>query len=849
MNRSWLSPTKFTFLLFIAGMVAAGCKRVANESGETHNNKAAKIFTDVTEQAGVAREHFAPILDHQLDNIMAWVCSVGAAAAASDFNNDGWIDLYVTNSRKGKPNYLYRNNADGTFTDVGQTAGVAAVNGDDGVSTDCAWGDFDNDGWADLYLVRWGRDSLFRNNGNGTFSDVSGKLFHRRDGQLGIDWANGDAAIFFDYDLDGRLDIYVGNYFDEHDLWHLDTTRIMHDDFEKARNGGRNFLYHQRTDGTFEEAATALGVDDPGWTLAVGSADMNNDGWPDLYCADDFGPDQIFVNRGGVFDNVSPEAIGVDTKKGMNVDFGDYNGDGWFDIYVSNITTAEYLQEGNMLWHNNGVDSAGRPMFADVSLETGSFNGGWGWGAKFFDYDNDADLDLVAANGFISAGEGDYWYDLASWTVTGEDAGDAKNWPTIGDRSFSGYESTRLFQNDHGAFTERAAALGLDSHRDGRGVVAFDYDNDGDLDLFVANQGGKPHLYRNAGDASNHWLIVRLEAAAGTRINRDAVGARVTIVTASGTQVRERDGGNSYCGQSDPRIHFGLGGDSSVELLEVRWPDGGLQYRENVPAGKILSFRQDPAQYAQRVAIQVDPPDTVARSQATANPKLVVDSAEIEKHLKGLEDRLRQGVTGYAMASTYRARCVSYDRHDRAIKFFESMVQAKPDDPRWRIELACAYVDKIPTCGGIAAIVSKGSLAKKSLDQLDRVISQHADSWPAYYCRGMNHLHWPRALRHSDDAVVDLRRAIELQHANPADPNVGADDRSYVALGDAHCKAKQYDLAKKAWLEGLAKFPDSVDLLERLVLKSGGEQLGFVEDRRSLEQPIDTSLSFLDRTR
>lgn len=179
-------------------------------------------------------------------------------------------------------------------------AGLADVNGEDGVSTACIWGDYDNDGWADLFLVRWGRNALFRNHGDGRFADMTSTLFRRRDGSPGTDWANSNAAVFFDYNHDGRLDIYVGNYFADFNLWNLKTTRIMHDDFEKSRNGGRNFLYRQEPDGIFVETAAALGegLDDPGWTLAVGSADVDNNGWPDLYCANDFGPDQLFLNTG-----------------------------------------------------------------------------------------------------------------------------------------------------------------------------------------------------------------------------------------------------------------------------------------------------------------------------------------------------------------------------------------------------------------------------------------------------------------------------------------------------------------------------------------------------------------------
>ena len=842
----------------IALLLTSGCTPIRpGSSAAVSSSELTKQFTDVATDVGIRHRHFKPMLDHKLDNIMSWVCSVGAAAAAGDYNNDGWIDLYVTNSLKGKRNALYRNNGDPAapgFTEVASQAGVADLNGDMGVSMDCVWGDYDNDGWIDLYVVRWGRDVLFRNNGDGTFTDVTERCFRKPDGTPGTPWANGNAAIFFDYNLDGRLDLYVGNYFREVDLWHLETTRIMHDDFEKSRNGGLNFLYRQEPDGTFVEIAASVGIEDPGWTLAVGSADVNNDGWADLYCADDFGPDQFFLNNGDAaapgFVNVSQTAIGSDTKKGMNVDFGDFNNDGWLDIYVANITTAEYLQEGNMLWHNNGPGPGGALTFSDVSLEAGTYDGGWGWGAKFFDYDNDGDLDIVASNGFISAGQGDYWYDLASWTVQDTDPADSRNWPTIGDRSFSGYEPIRFFRNDGlYFFTERAREMGLDSQRDGRGVVCFDYDNDGDMDLFVANQDQEPHLYENNGLAKNHWLTVALEADPATGINRDAIGARVTVVTASGLQIRERDGGNGYCGQSDPRLHFGLGGENRVKLLEVRWPDGGLQYRENIAADQIVAIRQQPDLYARQLDVLIGEPRPWPRETQLAKAKSPpIDPADIDRLLSELENELRNRPPGYALECLYRARCVAYGRHDRPIKFFRQLLKERPGDVKARIQLGCACVDKIPTCGGLATIVCKGSLARQSLDQLDAVIAGDPSSWVAYYCRAMNHLHWPRALQHSNYAVADFKRCIELQELGSEARARPYHVRAHIGIGDAYVKARQYDQARRAWRKGLEIFPQSAELENRLAIDDNVSLLQHVEAQRSLERAIDTDLSFLDRT-
>ena len=552
-------------------------------------------FVAAEAAAGLNHVHHKMVLDSKLDPIMSLMGGMGAAAAAADFNNDGHIDLYLTDSAHGKPNRLYRNNGDGTFTDVAVQAGVAALNDDTGLSTDCIWGDVDNDGWSDLYVVRWGRDVLLHNNGDGTFRDITNERFRRQDGSPGIDWKNGNAAIFLDYDRDGRLDLFVGNYYGDFNLMKLDTTAIMNDSFDESRNGGRDQLFHQEADGTFRDVAPALGVDDSGWTLAAGAADVDNDGWPDLYIANDFGTDKLFVNqRNGTFKDVSAEAIGIDTKKGMNVDFGDVNADGWLDIYVTNITARDFLQEGNMLWLNHGTP--GKLGFTDGATESGVAVGGWGWGAKFFDPDNDGDLDLFSANGFVSDGPTSYSADLFPWYMSKPAFVDAKNWPPIAGRSFAGYERERFWRNvDRSSFVEEAALVGLDSDRDGRGVVIFDYDDDGDQDIYLANQGQAGQLFRNETARAGHWLRLTLHGSPAARSNRDAVGARVTVELEGVKLIRERDGGNGYAAQSDPRLHFGLGNAARIHRLEVRWPDGGVQEWKDVAADQHLVLLQDPA--------------------------------------------------------------------------------------------------------------------------------------------------------------------------------------------------------------------------------------------------------------
>jgi len=807
-----------------------------------------KAFVDVTAAAGFTHVHHKPFLDPKLKPIMAWVSSVGAAAAAGDFDNDGWMDLYVTDSHKDRPNHLYRNRGDGTFVDVASQAGVAAINDDSGTSMDCVWGDYDNDGRLDLFVVKWGRDHLFHNNGDGTFTDVTAKAFRNEKGEPGSPWANGCAATWVDYDGDGSLDIYVGNYFAPFDLWHLEHTQIMHDDFEKARNAGKNFLFRNNRDGTFTQVAAELGLDDPGWTLSVGHGDIDNDGWPDIYCANDFGSDQVFLNlRDGTFRNITDRAFGQDTKKGMNVDFGDFDGNGWLDIYVTNITTAEYLQEGNMLWHNNASDEDGVPVFMDIAVEAETHDGGWGWGAKFFDFDNDGDLDIVSVNGFITAGEGSYWYDLASWTVTGQDVTDALNWPPIGNRSFSGREATRLWRNDGGQrFTEIAGRAGVDDRRDGRGAVLFDYDNDGDLDLYLANQGGPPAFFRNDLGASRHWLGLCLIGRVDAGSNRGAVGARVTVVTSAGRQIRELDGGNSYCGQSDRRLYFGLGDEMVIGTLEIRWPSRRVQVMHNVRADQILSI-EEPATLPEVASlIPTDRRPSARRAvHGEPAPEVVLPPAERDALLLALEEQVRRQPDDLALASKYRAQCINLKQHARSVRFFEKSVVEEPRIRNLRLQLAAAYVDKIPTCGGMAAVVSKGTLARQALDQVNMLIAADETWWVAVYSRAVNHLHWPRALKHSANSARDFRKCIELQAQGGSPNGRSYYVRAHIGLGDALAKDGNFRDAKKAWRAGSKLFPRNRDLKERLALKTGEEAQAYVEEVRNLQQQIDTDFSFL----
>ena len=292
--------------------------------------------------------HQGPTFDARLAHIMPQVASMGAAVAVADFDRDGWQDFYVTNSGEGSLNRLYRNQGNGTFTDVAAQMGVADVNQrGTGVSMGAVWGDYDNDGWDDLFLYRYGRPELFHND--------QGRRFVAVGERAGLPkWVNANSATWLDYDRDGRLDLFIAGYWpDDVDLWKLETTKIMPESFEYATNGGRKYLLHNRGDGTFEDQAEALGITSRRWTLAVIAADLLGTGYPDLFLSNDYGVSELFANRGGKRlrrRGAARPASGATPKSGMNASFGDVFNDGRLAIYKTNISEPGALVQGNDLW-------------------------------------------------------------------------------------------------------------------------------------------------------------------------------------------------------------------------------------------------------------------------------------------------------------------------------------------------------------------------------------------------------------------------------------------------------------------------------------------------------------------
>jgi len=532
-------------LAAVAGALA-GCAPVATATIPPTPTPAATRttaewkFTDVTEAAGINYEHrYANPFD------LAENALTAGGVAAADFDRDGWIDLYAVQG-DGGTSLLLRNRGDGSFEDVAAAAGVA-VSGRRG--SGATFADVDGDGWLDLLVL--GVDGspplLFRNSG-GTFEDVSAAsgLAFLKDSY---------SAAFADYDRDGDLDLFVSHW----------GTRVNPGESTQnlwRNDGGGVFADVSITSGISAAVAHTVAPDlQFDFTFTPNFADIDNDGWPDLLLAADFGASRVLRNnRDGTFTDQTDAVIS--DENGMGGAVGDFNGDGELDWFVSSIFDPNGVAEG--FWGTTGnrlYSNRGDGTFEDVTDTAGVRDSGWGWGSTFADLDNDGWLDLFVVNG---------------WRVPGAELAD----------EFAA-DPARLFVNrGDGVFVERAAVLGADDRGQGRGVVAFDYDNDGDLDLFIANNEGRPVLLRNdAGNGAGNFLSVELR---GQPPNTYAVGARICVTVAGRTQVRELRAGSNFQSQDPMRQHFGLGDAPQADEVRIVWPDGATSVSANVAAGQTL---------------------------------------------------------------------------------------------------------------------------------------------------------------------------------------------------------------------------------------------------------------------
>jgi hypothetical protein len=494
--------------------------------------------------------------------------TTGAGCAFLDYDNDGWMDIYLVNSGKcdffnpNPPlrNALYRNNRDGTFTDVTEKAGV----GGGGYGQGVAVGDYDGDGFPDLYVTQYDRSILYHNNGDGTFTDVTEKA-----GVAAPGW--GSSAAWFDYDNDGRLDLFVCRFADfDHAR---DTYCGQPEKQERHYCVPRSFpsmpsrLFHNNGDGTFTDVSTESGIaEHRGKAWGVVATDINNDGRIDLFVSNDTVPNFLFVNgANGKFVEIG-EPAGVaysdagKPRSGMGLDSADFNQDGWMDLFVSNLDKEIFS-----IYQNNGDET-----FDDKAVATGIAPATRlmsGWGLKFFDYDNDGNLDLFLANG-----EPD---DLIAQL----------------DARVSYRQPLMLLQNTGSGFRNISGDSGPVFSRplSARGLAIGDFNNDGAIDVLVSTNNGAPLLLRNTVGAENHWLGVRL---VGKKCNRDAIGARVTYQVGDLKRSRMKVGGGSYLSSHDPRLVLGIGKRMKLDWMEVKWPQpSGLVERfTNLPIDRYITI-------------------------------------------------------------------------------------------------------------------------------------------------------------------------------------------------------------------------------------------------------------------
>ena len=517
------------------------------------------VFTDVTEQAGI---HFKQSFgDFELSNIVE---GTGSGAMFFDYNGDGRLDIYFPNGRwlkdvsdnrgrelKGKlRNCLYRNNGDGTFTDVTEEAGVG---GGDSYGVGCSAADFDYDGDLDLLVLNYGPDIFYRNNGNGTFTDIS-----RDSGLANPYW--GVSAPWFDYDGDGDLDVYVANYLEYDSGKFRSFYAASGYPGPLSYNGRPDALYRNNGDGTFTDVTKEAGLFQlNGRAMSATIADLNNDGCLDIYVANDAMENYYFRNKGdGTFANdglVMGLAFGEGGQgvSSMGPVIGDVDRDGWLDVYIPDMGYGCLLMNRKDYFED-------RTSPSNLAAICGQYTG---WGGLLFDYDCDGYLDVFVANG-------DAHHEYAEGAVLARNDGKG-NFVDVAGKSGEYFRQKYV----------------------GRGATCGDYDNDGDLDLLVVNLNDRARLLRNDGGNKNNWLTINAKLPNG---KTDAIGARVIVTVGSLTQIQDLIPVRGYLSQADPRCHFGLGGAAKADVVEIRWPDKRFTRLTNVKANQILTVIQEPKQ-------------------------------------------------------------------------------------------------------------------------------------------------------------------------------------------------------------------------------------------------------------
>ncbi len=530
-------------------------------------------FIDVAQKAGLTIPNVWGGVEHK----RVIIETKGSGIAFFDYDNDGWLDIYLSNGNrldtqwapgKAPTTHLYKNNRDGTFTDVTEHSGLART----GWQTGICVGDYNNDGWDDLFCTFWGHNILFRNNGNGTFTDVTQQAgLSQEHGR----WGTG--CTFLDYDRDGHLDLFVCNFIKldpdkpltPKDMSFCQWKGIPTMCGPRGLPGDTDILYHNNGDGTFTDVSEKAGILKPGprYSITAVSYDFDNDGWPDIYVAVDSEPSMMFQNNhDGTFTDIAVLAGCAynddgHEQAGMGIGVADYDCDGWLDIFKTN-----FADDTCDLYHNNGDGT-----FSDVSFSAGvGINNNYvAWGCGFIDYDNDGWTDIVQVNGHV--------------------------YPEVDSYNFGeAFKNPRLVYKNlgNGRFKDVSSTMGpgITEQFSSRGAAFGDYDNDGGMDILVLNMNDVPSLLHNDGGNRQNWIKIKL---VGTQCNRTAIGARVRVVTGKHTQMDEVHSGTSVMSQSDLRLHFGLGAAETVDLIEVKWPTTQkIEHFTNVKANQILTIRE-----------------------------------------------------------------------------------------------------------------------------------------------------------------------------------------------------------------------------------------------------------------
>ncbi len=544
---------RYLLYIFISLLIVCGCKSEKKQADMKVPTSNDDFYQEIGLDIGLDFIH--SIGDSELNNIVE---SSGGGAAFLDYDRDGYLDLYITSgtwieglSEGSQPeqmpgNHLYRNRRDGTFEDVTKKADVGGPWYSMGITV----GDFNNDGYPDIFVSNYGQNVLLRNDGNGTFTDISKRA--------GVDGGQefSVGAVWLDYDNDGFLDLYVGNYlnFDPEYKYYY-----APDGFPgpMAYDSQKDVLYHNKGDGTFEDVTESMGIADvDGRAMGVGAADYDEDGFMDIYVANDHTLNYLFHNEGGKKFTDRGTMTGTafsqagEATVSMSVDFADFNNDGLLDMFVSDDTYCS-------LYKNNGNGTYTDKSYASgLATACAQFVG---WSSSFVDYDNDGDVDIFKTNGAL--------------------------------KHLYGHEDQLLENVDGEKFIDVSLQRGEYFSREyvGRGTCLGDYDNDGDMDVLIVNLNDHCRFLRNNKGNQNNWLMLDLE---GTSSNRDGIGARIKISSGGRVQIAQKKTTTGYLSQNDPRIHFGLEKNEVVDRIEINWPSGKVQVLENIKANQIIEIKE-----------------------------------------------------------------------------------------------------------------------------------------------------------------------------------------------------------------------------------------------------------------